>query len=151
MLLGNHFRVHRGDFALLVDQVADPAGVACLRIGTGAVCHSDLAVGVAQQFERKIEFLGEGGVLFDCVEADAQDDDIVFLEIGVLVTEPATFGGSTRGVGFRIEPEQNFVATKSGQRKRLAFVSQYRKIRRGIANFQHRVPPLQTERRDFGP
>jgi hypothetical protein len=67
-----------------------------------------------------------------------------------LVTEPATFGGSTRGVGSGIEPEQNFVATKSGQRKRLTFVGQDREIRRGIANFQHRVPPLQTDRRDFG-
>ena len=61
--------------------------------------------------------------MFDRVEADAQDDDIVFLEIGVLVTEPATFGRSTRGVGLGIEPQQDFVATKCGQRKRLAFVA----------------------------
>ncbi len=97
MLAGADFGVGRRDLALLINQVADAAGVTGFDVAAGAVSQSHLAFGIAEQFEREIELFGEGGVLF---------------EIGIEVTEPATFGRSTRGIGFGVEPKQNFAATQ---------------------------------------
>jgi hypothetical protein len=82
MLAGADFLVCRRDLALLIDQVTDPAGVTGFDVGAGAISQPHLAVGVTQQFERKIEFFGKCGVLGDRVEADPENGDVVLFEIG---------------------------------------------------------------------
>jgi hypothetical protein len=110
MLAGTDFWIGRRDLALLVDQVADAAGVTGFGVSAGAIGETNFALGVAQQFETEVELFGECRVLFDGIETDTENRDVIFLEIGIEVTEPATFGRSTRGVGFRIEPEQDLAA-----------------------------------------
>ena len=48
--------------------------------------------------------LREGGVLCHRVETRPQDFHIAGAKLSDLVAEPATLGGSPRGVGFGIEP-----------------------------------------------
>jgi len=134
MLRGSHLWIGGGDLALLVDQVADAARVAGFGVGAGPVCKTELAVNVTQQFEWKIEFLREGGVGLDAVEADAQDHDIMLFEIGILVAEPAAFDRSARGVGLGIEPEQYFMTAKRREAHRLSVVALHGEIRRLISH-----------------
>jgi hypothetical protein len=112
MLARADFGVRRRDLALLIDQVADATGVTGFGVGAGAVLQADLALGVAEQFEGKIELFGERGVILDGVEADPENGNVVLFEIGIEVTEPATLVRSTRCVGFGVEPKQNFAATQ---------------------------------------
>jgi hypothetical protein len=67
-----------GDLAVLVDHVGDAARVFVFwRVG-GAVCDADLPVGVAEEREREAVLLREVRVVFDGVEADADDPRILF-------------------------------------------------------------------------
>lgn len=101
------------DFARFVDQEADAAGIARLGIVACAIGHPERSIGVAQQWEVEGVLFREGGVVFDAVEARAEDGDMVLLEIVLLVAEPAAFGGSARGVGLGIEPEQHLLPTQA--------------------------------------
>jgi hypothetical protein len=64
-----HFRISGGDFALAINQIADPVGIARSRAIGGAIGDGHLVVGVGQQFEREIEFRRECGVACGIVEA----------------------------------------------------------------------------------
>lgn len=99
-----------GDFSFFVDDVGDAAGVLVLgRLG-GAVGEADLAIGVAEQREGEVVFLRERGVAFFVVEADAEDLRVLRFVLLREVPEPGTLPRSTGGVGFRIEPEHDFLA-----------------------------------------
>ena len=63
-----------------------------------AVCECDGSVDVAEQRKLEAVFLRERGVRFHAVEAGAEDLDVVFIVVALMVAEPATFGGSARGV-----------------------------------------------------
>jgi hypothetical protein len=132
-----HLLVHAGDRTALVDQVADAVREARLRVRHSAVRETDRAVGVAQQGIRERELLREGGVLLDTVEAGAEDLDIETVEISDLVAEPATFDRSTRGVGLRVEPQQDLVTAQAGQGQRLVFVRLHREVRCLVADLEH--------------
>ncbi len=99
-----HLIVNARDASLLIDKEADPVGPLCVRIGACAVSDRHFAVGVAEQRKFEIILAGERRVGFDAVEARAENLDIVFVEIALLVAEPAAFDGSARGVGHGIEP-----------------------------------------------
>jgi hypothetical protein len=99
--------------AILVDQKADSAGVTRLGVGTGTVGQSNAAIGVAQQWKWKIIPLCKRGILFNVVEADAQDLDIVLFEVADLIAEPATLDRSARCVGLGIKPENHLSAAQS--------------------------------------
>jgi len=102
--------VHSYDVAILVDQNADAARVTRLVVGTRAVSHSDAAIGVAKQWKRELVLIGELGIALHIVEADTQDLDVIFIVVGDLIAEPATFHSSAGRVGLRIEPQDNFAA-----------------------------------------
>jgi hypothetical protein len=137
VLPGIHLRVCPRDLALLVDQIADAIGVAGFRIIAGAIRDADLTVGVAQQREGKVEFLGEGGIVLNRVEAGAQNDGVEGVEIGLLIAEPATFNRSTRGIGFRVEPEQHLLAAQVRQRQGRALVRLHSEVRGGVSDLEH--------------
>jgi hypothetical protein len=122
------------DVAVLVDQNADAIGVTCLIIGTRAVCDSHAAIGIAEQGEGKLVLIGELGIPFNVVEADTQDLDIILIEVGDLIAEPATLDRSAGGIGLRIEPENNLAAAQFRERNTLAFMSREREVRCGFAN-----------------
>ena len=79
-----------------------------LVIVRGLVCDADFSVGVGQQLVRKVIFLGEGLVVFDAVEAHAEDDRPLGVEVLNSVPESFALDRSARGVGHRVEPEDDF-------------------------------------------
>ena len=101
------------DFPFLINQEADACGVPCLGIITSSVGHPEPAIRIAEQ--RKIEavFFRKGGILLDCIKADAQNGDIVLDEVILLVTEPATLGRSARCIGLGIEPKEDLLAAQA--------------------------------------
>ena len=128
MLARIHLRVCGFDFPMLIDQIADATGVPGLGIRARAVGETELAIGVAQQFVGKIEFLGECGVGVNSIEAHAQNHNAVFFEIGIIVAEPATFNRSSRRIGLGIEPQQNFTAAQRRQCHRRAVMRCRREV-----------------------
>jgi len=126
-----------GDLPVLVDDVCDPFRVLVFRRVGGAVGDADLAVGVAQQREGKIEFLREAGVVGGVVEACAEDGRVLFLVLVDEVPEPGTLGRSARCVGLRIEPEHDLAAAQIVKRNLAALVIGYFKVRSFVADVQH--------------
>ncbi len=104
--------VNAGDLPLLVDQDANPLRMAGIQTVTGAVGHPKRALSIAQERKVEIVLFGEGGVLFNGVEACPQHYDALVFEIAQLVAEPATLDGSARGIGFGIEPQQDLASAE---------------------------------------
>ena len=110
MLRGGYGLVGLADSAIRADQVADALGRPGVRCVAGAIGQADLPRRIAEEGKGVVEFLGEGGILLDCVKRDSQDLGIVRLKLCVEVAEPATFFRSTRSIRLRIEPHQNVLA-----------------------------------------
>jgi hypothetical protein len=91
-------------------------------------------IGIAEQRKGKLILLGELGILFDVVEADAEDLDIIPFKIANLIAEPATLDRSAGSVGLRIEPENNLAAAQFRERDTFALMSREREVRRRFAN-----------------
>ena len=125
------------DLSLLVDHVRDAACVFVFRRVGGTVRDPDLAVGVAQQREGELVLGREVRVVFDAVEADADDLRVLFLVLAREVPEPGTLGRSAAGIRFRIEPEHELLAAEVAQLHAIAVVIERLEIRRGIAHLQH--------------
>jgi hypothetical protein len=129
--------VRLGDLAVLVDHVRDPARVLVFRRVGGAVCDADLAVGVAEERERKVILLRELRVVLDAVEADADDLRVLLVVLRREVPEPGTLGRSASGIGLRIEPEHELLAAEVAELHAISVVIDRLEIRRGIAYIQH--------------
>jgi hypothetical protein len=69
-----------------------------------------LVGGIAEQREIEILLGLEGGLGFDGIGAHAEDGHGVLVEILFCVTKLGRFNGSTRGIGFRVEEEENALA-----------------------------------------
>jgi hypothetical protein len=124
--------------AVLIDDVRNAPRVFVLVARRRAVCESDLVIDVGQQRERKIEFLGEAGVVRDAVEADAEDGGVLRLVRIGEVPEPGTLNRSAGCVGLRIEPEHDAPSAQSGQANGVAVMIEHFEIGSGIAHLQHR-------------
>jgi hypothetical protein len=81
-----------------------------------------LVGGIAEQWE--IEFLLglEGGLGFDGIGAHAEDGDAELVEIFFCVAKLGRFDGSTGGVGFGVEEEEDALAGEIFEREFFAFV-----------------------------
>jgi hypothetical protein len=129
------------DLAVLVDHVRDAAGVLVFgRVG-GPVGEADLVIGVAEEREGVVVLLREVGVLFDRVEADADDAGVLLFVLFGEVPEPGTFSRSTACVGLRIEPEHHLLPAEIAQLHAIAVVVQDLEIRSRIAHLQHMRTP----------
>jgi hypothetical protein len=124
------------DSAVLVDHDAD-ARSALGGVDVGAVRGADRPVGIADQREVEVELLGEGLVLGGAIERRAEDDGSLGVVVGLEVAEPATFGRSARGVGLRIEPEDDLLPLQLGQRDRLPRVIAAGELRGFVAGLEH--------------
>ena len=132
-----------GDAAVLVDDVRDAASVFVLVGLGGAVGETDLVVDVAEQRIGEVELGGEAGVLFSGIEADAEDLGVLGCVLIVEVPEPGPFQRSARGVGLRIEPEDDLPAAQLAQLDAPAVVIRDVEVRREIANLEHGSPSEQ--------
>jgi len=132
------------DRAVLADHVGDPARVlVLLRIG-GAVGDADLPLRVADQREREVELFREALVLFPRVEADAEDLGVLCLVLLDEVPEPGTLDRSARGVGLRIEPEDDLFAAQVAQPDGGAAMVDAFEIRSWISGIQHAGSPKKV-------
>jgi hypothetical protein len=126
-----------GDPSLFIDHVRDAARVLIGRTLARAVRQADLALGVADEWEGKVELLREPLVLFVRVEADADDLRVLRFVLFDEVPEPGTLNRSTGCVGLGIEPENDLLAAKAVKRNRVAVVVDGIEIRSGITGLQH--------------
>jgi len=103
------------DAAVRPDDVRDAARVLRLGVVAGAVVETNLPRGVAQELIGKVELVRERRILLDRVERNPEDRNLPGVELFFQVAVPATFEGSTRGVGLRVEPEHDAAALVIGQ------------------------------------
>ena len=92
------------DLSLFVDEVADAFSVAGLGIVAGAISKADSTSSVTQEEKRKAELLREGGILCHRIKTHSEYFYVLGTKVGNLVAEPATLGGSTRGICFGVKP-----------------------------------------------
>ena len=122
MLLRLDLGVGFPDPTVRSDQVADAPGRAGLGVVTRAISHAHGTVGVAQQRKVVVELLREGGVVRCGVEAGADDNRVLGVELRLQVAEPATLLGSTRSVRLGVEPEKHVLAAEIRKADRVAGV-----------------------------
>jgi hypothetical protein len=103
---GVDHRVGPHHAAIGAEQVRDAARPVRV-VGIAGAVRLQRAPGVAQQPERQAVLLRERLVLLDGVEARAEDDRAVLLEVAGSITEPVALDRSTRGVGLGVEPQQH--------------------------------------------
>jgi len=103
------------DLSLFVDEKAHSIWPGRLGVPASTVCKCERSIDVAEQ--RKLEgiFRRERGVRFHAVEAGAEDLDVVFIVVVLMVAEPATFGRSARGVCCGVKPQQHLPTPQIGQ------------------------------------
>lgn len=124
-----------GDRLIGSDQIGDAFGISAGPVGPVGL--SDHAVDVAEQSVGKGELRGEGSVGDLIVKTDAKDGGVLGLKSVDVVTEPATFDPSTRGVGHRIEPENDPTTPQFGERDGLAIVTGDGEFRSEASGFEH--------------
>jgi hypothetical protein len=78
--------------------------------------------GIAEQKEIEILLGLEGGLGIDGIGAHAEDGDAEFVEVIFCVAKLGRFNGSTGGVGFGIEKEEDALAGEVFQRDGLVLV-----------------------------
>jgi len=119
------------------DQVRDALRVVrALRVER-AVCLALLLV-EAEQLERIGELLGKLPVRLDAIEAGSEDDEVLGIELADSITESVAFDRSTRGVGRRIEPEQDVLAGVIGESNGRAIVRLDRELGCNLPHNEHR-------------
>jgi hypothetical protein len=75
----------------------------------------DFVVGVAEQGEIQILLGLEGGLGFDGIGAEAEDGHVELVEVFFCVTKLGRFDGSTGGVGFGVEEEEDALTGEVGE------------------------------------
>lgn len=129
-----HLRMRLLDEPVPANDIRDPPRVLGLFRVTRAVSETDLSFDIAQQRERVLELPREGAVVGRRVEADSEDDGALRQVLGIEVAEPATLEASARGVGLRIEPEDDILASVVGETNSAVFVVLHRESRRRFTN-----------------
>jgi len=104
-----------------------------------AVGFNHFVVGIAQQ--REIESLlgAEALQQFDRIGADTNHDTIFLVEVFFCVTKLGRFDGSTGGVSFRVEEEQDALALEIAEGNLLTFIGCERKCGCLVTDFEHKV------------
>jgi hypothetical protein len=134
MIRRRHLVVSRFDAAVGADQHRNAPRP--LRLGfRRAVCDRGRLVLVAAEVVGKSELFAERLVVLGRIETDAENDCILIGELLDSITEPIAFGGSPRGIGFRIPPEQNVLSRVLLQRHGLAVLVRQRERRRRFPDF----------------
>ena len=93
------------------------------------------AVRITQQIVREIEFAAKCLVVFYAVEAHTHNLRVMLVKVLDSITEPFTFDGSARGIGFRIPPQQDVTAAEIIQGHGLPCMICNRELRRFGAGF----------------
>lgn len=125
------------DLAVLVDDVGDPPRVLVFRTVRRAVRDAELAIGIGDQRERELVSRRKSGVVSLLVEADADDLNVLLLVFRGEVPEPGTLCLSTRCVGLRIKPENDFAPAQIAKTQRTSDLIGRIEIGSGITGLEH--------------
>lgn len=123
--------------SVLTDQKTLSLGVTCRQAIAGSVGGGDRVIGIAQEGEGEAELVRESGVLFGGVEARAEHHDTEFVEVALMVAEPAALKRSAGRVGLDEELEQHLTAAQCRKRNDFTVVSAECEVRRRIARPKH--------------
>jgi hypothetical protein len=85
----------------------------------------------------EVVFFGKALALFARIKADADDLRVLLLVFIGEVPEPGTLCRSARGVGFREEPEHDFLPPQIAEAQRFAMMIGGLEIGGGLARLQH--------------
>ena len=115
------------DFAGFSDEerTADDAHVGAAHESfflPGTEFFDGFVIGITKQRKIKLVLGFERGLGLDGIGAHAEDGHTVFVELLLCVTKLGRFDGSTGGVGFGIEEEEDALASKIFQGEFLSFV-----------------------------
>jgi hypothetical protein len=112
MALGLHFFENVRNYSIFVDHESGSRDAPInfsiiIFFDPDAIFFGDGVIGVGEEGEIEMEFLGEVGDVLDGVGADAKDDGVGQGVLGGGVAEGAGFGGAAGGVGFGVEEEDD--------------------------------------------
>src|ERR1700737_4005121 len=99
--------IYSFDSSAGVDKKAHALRVPGLRAVAGAVGHSNLMGGIAEQPEAEVIFAREGGIVSDAVETDAEHHDCVLVKILPVIAQAAPLQTATGRVGLGKKPQQD--------------------------------------------
>jgi len=99
-------------------------------------------IAVAEQRKSELMFLSERGVVFGRVETDADDADIVLVEIRLMVAKAAPLERASGCAGFDKKPQEHFCAAETLESHRFAVPCHQGEIGRRLShsNCQLRSP-----------
>src|SRR6202023_806917 len=99
--------VYAFDSSAGVDKKAHALRVPGFSAVAGAVGHSNLMRGIAEQPEAEVVFAREGGVVGDAVETDAEHHNCALVKILAVIAQAAPLQTATRRVGLWKKPQQD--------------------------------------------
>ena len=144
---------HSFDFAVRVDEKA-AANNSQKRLSQKFL-HPPRAVGfdcfqvwIAEEIEVELVLRFEAGLGFDGVTAQADDDRVELVEMFLRVAKLGRFDGSTGGVGFGKEKEDDAMTAEVGQRDvgaRVVFQAKGRGLVTGFEHEETSVSPCGDE------
>src|SRR5262249_22857842 len=102
------------DLSVLVDEKAHASWPPRLGILACPGRECDRSI-VAEEGKLEVILLREPGVRFHAVKAHAENLDIAFVVVVLMVAEPATLGRSARGVCCGVKPQQHLPTPQIGQ------------------------------------
>jgi hypothetical protein len=130
------------DFAGLGDEegAADDAHVGAahkLFFLPGAELFDGFVAGIAKQGKVELLLLLERGLGFDGIGAHAEDGHTVLVELLLCVTKLGRFDGSTGGVGFGVEEEEDALALEVTQGDEGVIIRFETEVGSFVADFEH--------------
>ena len=106
----------------------------------GAVGLDGLMVGIAQQGKVEAVFGFKTGLSFDGISAEAEDGHTALVELTLCVAKLGRLDGSTGGIGFRKQEEENSLTLEVLQSDVFVFVGLEVDVGSFVAGFEHGDP-----------
>lgn len=128
------------DHPVGIDQVADAlrvVGERVVGVAKDVIERADGLVDVAEQVEWKVVLCAERCVVYGRVERNADDATTCITELLGLITQARALQRSTRGVGFRVPPDEDPVSAFGGEIEDGAIVRGHGERRGGNSGVEH--------------
>jgi hypothetical protein len=140
LLSSIHLGMGLRDRPTWTDDIGSPLGGFVISALAGTIRHADRSIGIAQQRKGELVFLGEPGVGFDVISADAQYLHVLALILLDSITESNPLSRSPTGAGAGIEPQNDRLVSKVIQIDDGTGVVLDREPGRLVADFEHPFP-----------
>ena len=141
LLSSIHVAMGLYDHSTRTDDIGNAFGGFVITAFASTICHADRSFGIAQQRKSELVFLGEPGVGFDVISADAQYLRVLALILLDSITESNSLSRSPTGAGAGIEPQNDRLVSIVIQIDDGTCVVLDREPGRLIADFEHVPSP----------